>query len=435
MTSLFQASREKAEQASLAQSFGPTIAGKLSTVAPATTTMAFYKYFKTSGTRIKTFFTHDIPSIFQKPRTPMKMIILSILFIGTILLSVWIYNSVNSYEGFTVNTSMRSNDIENIVNQLIAGPRKPVDTKVNSLFNIQPMTYKQAAFLGPTQNGYFDSKNGILNQLKTGARSFFLQIDYIESANMNPDNFTPKYEPCLLYKNSSGTLTSLNSANLSEVCKSLREYALSDVIAYSTDPILLLLHFVRIPYAPTDSDNYIKYLSKVSLALEEIKPMLINGGYYRAAKETNLFKTDYTSFNKSIIIGTNIDTSVFTKVTVDTQKDLDYKINFRYYQVSTENVDATLVAPINMNVNALIFNASTILKMSPQQWAIYKNYFIIVKTSNDMNLSLEDMNKLLTVYGVNVVTYDYFADNVSASKSVKQLYGSSFTTKPLLLQI
>ena len=72
--------------------------------------------------------------------------------------------------------------------------------------------------------------------------------------------------------------------------------------------------------------------------------------------------------------------------------------------------------------------------MSPQQWAIYKGYFTIVKTSNDLNLSLEDMNKLLNVYGVNVVTYDYFAGNIPAAKSVKQLYGSSFATKPIVLQ-
>jgi hypothetical protein len=436
MASILQKAQAQASYEAEAKIIGPVFATSLSRIAPASTTLSFYKYFQRSGSMIKKFFTHDIPSIFQKPRTPMKILILSLLFLIFIIFAIWFYNMVNSYksEGFA-NMAPRNNEVQLMINTLTAG-RGRASTEITSskFFNIQPITFKQAAFLGPTNAGFFDANNGILNQLQVGSRFFFLQIDFIESSGLGSDYPTP-YTPCLLYRDSKHNLTSKNSASISDVCKYISSYAFGDTIPNSTTPVVLFLHFARLPYATTDTDNYIKYLSNVSNALSEIKDYALKGGYYRASKENDLFNADFVSLGKSIIVGTNIDTSLFNKLTLTSPSDdLDYKINFHYYEVSTERVDVTEVVPLNNIFNALIFNASTLLKADLKTWARYKNYFIIAKVSPDTNLTYDEMNTLLKTYGINVITYDYFANDVSSSKKVLNLYDNPFSIKPFILQ-
>lgn len=448
MASILQKASTAAQYEAESAVIGPTAAGIVSKVAPPSTVMAFYTYFKGGATKLKIFFTKTIPSLFQMPRTPMKIISLSLLFLVVLGLGYGFYYFINSQEGFANNANnsdqhtlaLRETQVQHLMNQLSAPLSAPSSTNpppntitdTSKLFNIQPLTFKQTAFLGPPKNGHFSNK-AILDQLKTGSRSFFLQIDYIEK-DIGIE-FGKVNTPCLVYRDDNGILTSKNSANLSEVFRSINEYAFNDLVPNNTVPILIFLHFVRMPYSTTDTTNYINYMSKVSTALDVLRPALINGGYYRAAKEADLFANDFPSFNKTVIIGTNIDTTVFTRSAVDVSKDLDYAINFRYYVLDKEKVDITTVAPHNQPYNALIFNSDTVLSMDPITWGKYKNYFIIVKPSNKVNLSPENMNKLINEYGVNVVLYDYFDINVKNSIVVKSMYQSSYAMKPLLLQV
>ena len=436
MASLLQRAHAQASYEAQEKIMGPLYSKSLLGIAPPSTTLAFYRYFQNSGTKIKKFITHDIPSIFQKPRTPMKILLLSILFVGVVLFSIWFYNMIKSYksEGFA-NLAPRKNEVQLIINTLTAGRgRASPEIKSSKFFNIQPITFKQTAFLGPTNTGYFDANNGILNQLQIGSRFFFLQIDYIESTSMGTD-FPAAYKPCLVYRDNNNNLTSKNSASISDVCKYINTYAFADTIPNSKTPVVLFLHFVRLPYASTDTDNYIKYLSKVSNELSDIGPSAINGGYYRASKESDLFSSDFVTFGKTIIVGTNLDTSLFTKINAEPADDLDYKINFHYYEVSTEHVDETAVTPLDNKFHALIFNATTLLNADIKTWARYKNNFVIVKVSPDTNLTYDQMNTLLNTYGVNVILYDYFSNDVAESKKVLNLYNNPFSIKPLVLQV
>ena len=434
---------------------GPTAAGALNKVAPPTTVMAFYRYFSKTASKIKNFFTHTIPSLFQKPHTPMKIIGLSILFFIIFGIGYFFYNFIMSQkEGFqNVSTTLSTNVIQrnnfvvnNILSSILAKPegfqntsnksnKNPMNNNTKTdpvkLFNIQPLTFKQAAFLGPTIRGYFDAKHGIFNQLKTGCRSFFLQIDYLEV--LKGTGFTQVNEPCLLYRDKVGNLTSSNSLKLSDVCNAINEFGFNDLIPNNKTPIVLYLHFVRLPYAPTDTDNYISYLSKVATALNGLTSIL-TGGYYRASKEKDLFSNDFPSFGQSVIIGTNIDTSVFNRVKVDQSADLDYATHFHYNVIDSEVVDVTSIALHNYTPNAVIFNSGTVLASTPTAWAMYKNYFIIVKVSNDTNLTPSQMSSLLNDYGVNVILYDYFDENIANSKTVLNYYTSPYSMKPLVLQ-
>jgi hypothetical protein len=53
----------------------------------------------------------------------------------------------------------------------------------SKLINLQPLTVKQAGFIGPLDAGVFQEATAVTNTLKAGVRTFFFQIDYHEDPN------------------------------------------------------------------------------------------------------------------------------------------------------------------------------------------------------------------------------------------------------------
>jgi nitrate reductase NapAB chaperone NapD len=151
----------------------------------------------------------------------------------------------------------------------------------------------------------------------------------------------------------------------------------------------------------------------------------------------HIFKTNFTEFNQKVIVGTNIDTSIFTKSKLaNSSKDLDYKVHFHYYVKGDEKVDSTSKTT-DMNKAAFIYNSSTLLNMDnveKENWKLEnKGKFILVKTPTDKDLLLNEMDKLLNDFGVNIINYNYF-DEIDNAKAVRKLYGI-MKTKPIFLSV
>jgi hypothetical protein len=407
---------------------GAPLADSLSQVIPPQTSYSFGNYFINNWNEISSGFSQRIPNVFQEPTSIMKVIGISIFILLIITACIFIYNYVQSQtEGFKVNNSdlqlQKAKDFTNyLISARIASNHNIIPESPMTLLNLQMPTFKQISYIG---NNLFDNNQGVLQQLKSGSRTFFCQIDYIESEALNNNKFCKVYEPCFIWKDDNDKLISKNSSSLQETFKYIAEYGFSDAVINYKYPIVLMLHFVRFPYAKTD-DKYIDYLSKVSKSLEIINPYLLSGGYYRASNENDLFKGDFLSMGQSIIIGTNIDTTLFQKRKVEQYNDLDYKIHFHYYENVDENVDQTAVAVPGTNYFALIFNIDTLLNMDVSKFTqIYKNKFIIVKTHNSKNPTIDQVNKLLNTFNVNIVLYDYFSSSINDSRSVISLYGNT----------
>jgi len=430
MASILQKSIQQAEFSSSQKLIGGPLASSLNNILPASTTNAFLRFFQNSGSRISNFFTHSIPSTFQKPYTPMKIIIILLIFMALIVGTIYLYNFYKqSTEGFQIINDQTLIIIKNKVDTLRGGLKSISSNEAPAIKYIQPITFKQISYL--TDNT-FNSNQGVLQQLRTGARTFFLQIDYLEVDKKN-GNFCKSYTPCIIWRNNQGKLISKNSSSISDLVNYLNEYYNNDTISFNNYPIILLLHFVRLPYKATDTDNYINYLSQVSNALNSLK---LISGYQRASKELDLFSANIHDFDKQFIIGTNIDTSLFTKIKKDKSQDLDYKIHFHYYETESETVDATLVETPNVPANAYIYNADTLLALKDKDQdkfvQLHKNKFIIVQTKPEQVLTNQQMNILLNTLQVNVIPYDYFNSSIDFAKSVIQLYGNdAFLIKKL----
>jgi hypothetical protein len=443
---------EQAMYSQQQQMYGPVVASSLNRVAPPSTTSAFIGFINNTKSFWSNFFTKTIPGMFKPPLTPLKIIVRLIVALLVIMLCIYIINIVKKIsepvirtEGFEdknkVNIQPVLNSVEKRVNSLVNVVKEgfQADQK-KKLINIQPMTVKQAAFLGPLRNGAFDANNGISQQLKLNVRSFFFNIDYITEQKDKINQSLP-YEPVLIYRDNTGNLTSYNSyTSLDETFKYLSEYAFNDRIPNYTSPVIVYLHFIRTPDKLNESERYIQFIKKVSTSLNILNPFLAKE-YYRSNKESDLFNQELSVFDGKIIIGTNIDTSYSKKLNAENRltlmEDLDFKINFHYYKEDNDSIDATATYGPQTVPNALIVKAMSLLNMSEQQrndWLEkHKNKFILIKDEPMNILNPAQVKILLNTFGVNVVPYDFFNSELNDAKDVKKEYNGSWKVKPDIL--
>jgi hypothetical protein len=416
-TGLLGTATTATQGALLASRIGP-LAAVTNKFMPPSTTNSIYQYLTTGGSRMKRFFSNDIPSLFQAPFSGWKALFWSLLFLGLILLFLWtkgIIFKAKVKSGFQ-DASLQT--FHNILNTLRADD-DPSPSINDKLLNLQLLTFKQAAFLGTEYNS-FNINEAINGQLQLGSRAIFLQIDFVDR---DRDGLCKKFEPCLYYKNENGTLLSSNSAKLSEVFQHIGETAFQPSIKNNESPLLLFLHFVNIPN-PTEPNEY---LSKVANALKVLKPNLLTGGFYRSEKEDDLFQLKFNEFGGKIIVGTNIRTSTLVKT--DKNDDLDYMVNFHYYVPDNFKVDSTITAPYGSKINALIFDYNTIKNISPKDFTEkYSSYFTILKAPQESNIPEKQMKMYLEEYGINVITYEYFND-LDIGKNVRKFYKSGFSKR------
>jgi len=419
-TSALQKATGAADDALLATKIGPgTVKALKGRGISSTTTLGFSSFFRNSWTKVKDFFKSMFLYL-TVPYSRTKMILFTI-FIFACIIGIALLVQRFTVQGFTNYTNILSTtklNTTNRINSLLVNNSIMSDSDDNKLINIQPICFKQTSYIGEK---LFDSSQGILDQYRLGSRFFFLQIDYHNSSSLDSDDFGKTYEPRLFLKNNSGDLISKNSSKLTDVFKSLVEFRNNESLPSYNSPIVLLLHFVRLPYNINDVDNYKNYVKKVSDALALHLDTLLVTNYLRASNESDLFNSKFTEFNNKFIIGTNIDTSLYNK-----SIDLDLKVHFHYYVKEGEIVDVTMPETSSKISTAYIFNANTLLNMSESirnQWLqIYRNKFIIVKPVNDINLTAANIDTLLNTFNVNIVLHDYFSDNFNNTKAVFDLY-------------
>lgn len=421
MSGIISLAQSQAQSAILQRSVGTGFANQLNKYMPASTTNSIYRYLTTGGTRMKKFFFDDIPSLTKAPFTPFKIMIWSFIILALVLLGLYLKDIINkAKEGFVSSNLQIFN---RLIDTLRADDQASPSIK-EKLLNLQPLAFKQAAYLGPEYNS-FDIMEAINGQLQVGSRALFLQIDYVDR---DKEGLCKKFEPCLYYKNENGTLISKNSANLTEVFKHIGETAFQSTIKNNEAPLILFLHFVNIP----NINDANEYLSKVANALQVLKPNILTGGFYRSQKEDELFQINFNEFGGKIIIGTNIRTSTISKS--DKDDDLDYMVHFHYYVPEKIKVDSTITSPYGSKINALIFDYKSVKNMSVEEFTQkYSSYFTILKTPQEHNIPPAEMKMFLENYGINIITYEYFRDayenNQLVSKSVRKLYKSGFAKR------
>ena len=313
------------------------------------------------------------------------------------------------------------------------------------LGNLQPFTVKQAGFLGPIEEGVFDVKQGILESLQSGVRSFVFQIDYLEDDSKDPSLFPKAHEPCLLYRNNQGVLTSLNAGSIKNASESIAQYAFNPSVMDSEDPILIILYGVRAPDRVQNPTEYLDYCSKIAVGLKPLAPKHLgqteNGDYHRQALQDHIFNMPMSSFEKKVIIMSTFDTSLFRKSSkaYKPAEDLDFWTNVHIMKENdSDDLGVTVVESIKTPAPALIYSLESLQALSDLEKAAWatrnKDFFTIVKMDNEKNPTVAETKVLIDTLGVNVVPIDLFSFDMEATQRLSGLWDTAWREKAVALQ-
>jgi hypothetical protein len=314
------------------------------------------------------------------------------------------------------------------------------------LINIQPLTVKQTGFLGPVDSGVFGEIAGVQNTLKSGVRTFVLQIDYQTDPNKTEPLFPPANEPCLLYRDDAGVLTSLNAGSIKKVADALATHAFANTLPAKDDPIVLILYALRTPDPVTAPKDYLAYCSKIAKQLAPLAPfhlgLTTNGDYHRQALQGQLFTSNFKQFEKKVIILSNMDTSLFRRgiQSYAPADDLDYWVHAQLYKLDdADKLGVTSVASANTKPRAIVVPIESVLGLSTESqkaWATKnKDYFSVVIPSATSNPSVIDANSLLGSMGINVLPLDLFSFDVKQVAALFDLWKkNTWNMRPVALR-
>jgi hypothetical protein len=315
-----------------------------------------------------------------------------------------------------------------------------------SLLNLQPLTIKQAGFLGPLPDGSFDAENATTQALRAGFRSLVLQID---SLDIQKDNFEEPGFPTLLYRDGTGGLVSTNSGSIEAVANAIANTAFRPEVPNFSTPIILYLHIVRTPSPVREQRQYIRFLSRIAKALQPLAPMHLGmtpiGNFHRQNLESQLLLTPLRAIEGKVILLTNADTSIFRTPPSETERydpkdDLDFWVNMRVYLDSEdENFGVAKTPERGSSANAVIVPFSRVLALTGQRADNFaskgKSRFVIAMTDPMQNPGDRDIDKALNDLGVNMIPIDIFSGNLDDTKKILDAYGNkTWRQKPLALR-
>lgn len=274
-----------------------------------------------------------------------------------------------------------------------------------ALINFVPLTVTQPGFLGPTIDGVFDEKNGVSKLVRTGIRSFVLMIDYHEDSSMKPPLYAEMNMPCLLSRDSSGTVRSLNSGSIQKVCQTLADSAFGFAAPSPGDPLLLTLYFLRTPDPVADEKAFLRYCSQVAKELAPLTQYHLGqtplGSYNRQARQDFLCFDPLTQIEKKVLIFSNLDTSLFrtAKPAYQPREDLDYWVHLRLFKDSTNNLGVTKPLTQNQMPRGIVDTTVYFTTIPPENTAV-----AVDKTRIRWCIAISDVGTNPTIDKVNIMT-------------------------------
>jgi hypothetical protein len=291
------------------------------------------------------------------------------LFMGTVLLAVWVGYSVyrmfeGKQEGFEANidayksskgykkqalavttlADSRSNGRRDITDMLASSVAPP--SPEQCLVNFYTLGCRFAGYLGPFDRGYYDVELAVASALKMGCRTFLLEIDYLEDCVDRGDAMA--YFPRLVVRDVNDRFRGLRDSSL-PMCKTvatsdirraataLRNGAFSSMVANPNDPLIVVLFLQRLPPKERASNKrLLTYLSNIAKGLQPLLDRAVDnlgtgGTFARQQQESLLLTNNITDYQGRCLFFCNTDTTAFRDASpaYPPNEDLDYIVNLQ----------------------------------------------------------------------------------------------------------
>ena len=328
-------------------------------------------------------------------------------------------------------------------------------TKEDTTFiNAQPLTIKQAGYLGPPEKGLFDPEKATGQALKAGFRAFVLQIDYL-TTEKDKENFPEAGVPTLLYRGDNGQLISANAGSIEKVAQTIASLAFRPESPAHMMPVILYLHVLRAPSPTRQLEEHLRFMSRIARALNPLAPFHLGstpmGTFHRQKGEATILNTPLKSFEGQVIVLSNMDTTLFRTPSTDGKRydpadDLDYWVNMRVSLTSEADALGVTKMPetgtggaMGAGASAVVVWLSDIIGMSQQKKDAFatkgKARFVIAMPGAMANPTPAEVDVALRELGVNMVPLDIFGGAIEDTKKLVAEYSNqTYSAKPAALQ-
>lgn len=315
-----------------------------------------------------------------------------------------------------------------------------VPANQKALVNFAPLTVMNPGYVGPTENGVYKENEAVSAALKAGARCFVLPIDYHENSGLPKPAFPASGEPCLLQRDSGGVIRSLNAGSIQKVSEALANLAFNDVISLRTDPLVVVLYFVKTPQP--NSKEYLRYCSKVAKELNPLIPFMLGqapeGVYNRQARQDELLYTPLQNLEKKVIIMSNIDTTIFRNPksvgiqAVSQREDLDFMTHLRLFAQTDVSLGATEKASQNQFPRGYVesfsyYTAIPEKRIKDTQDANRIRWVVAIPTETP---SVKQMKTVMETLGVQAIPLTLYSFGESEKPILDMWKSSGWKVKP-----
>ena len=380
-----------------------------------------------------------------------------------ILISVLIYQRIsNKVEPFQDSSEYRNDSVyQNQVKLLSdkydseSNKRRPVTELLSNnndmpsvqqcFVNFYSLGCRYTGYIGPMDEGYWDPDIAVQMAVKAGCRTFILEIDYMNDCTGE----TLKYFPRIVVRDAQGKLrinirsnkpkcNSPQYSNIRDVCEKINYYAFSDACQNNTDPVVIVLYFLRQPPGSYKSKTVLDYFSHVAKSLSPFNDRLLKneiegGTYYRQSQEGRLLINNIKNYNGKVLIFSNANTSGFREAQVySPNEDLDFLTNLRltYTQTKLGITENGTTAPFGILETAENYTIIPVDREEELADATKLRWTLCLSQDPSKSVTKDVYSKITSTFGVHCVPIILFdtTNNFMFTDTTFKKY--SFIPKP-----
>ena len=254
----------------------------------------------------------------------------------------------------------------------VASARRPVTDLLSQnvmpeaeecFVNFYALGCRYTGYIGPMDEGYFDPDLAVQLAVNAGCRTFILEIDYLDECKGEAVKYFPRLvvrdaqnKLRIKYNSNRPICNSPTHSNIRDVCEKINYYAFAPGAQNASDPVVIVLYFLRQPPGSYKSKTVLDYYSNVAKALSPFQNRLLKneldgGTYYRQSQEGRLLINNIKDYSGKVLIFSNANTIGFRESQLySPNEDLDFLTNLRlmYSQTKLGVTESGSAAPFGI---------------------------------------------------------------------------------------
>jgi hypothetical protein len=309
----------------------------------------------------------------------------------------------------------------------VSSARRPVTDLLNQnvmpeaeqcFVNFYSLGCRYTGYIGPMNEGYFDPDLAIQLAVNAGCRTFILEVDYLDECKGE----SVKYFPRLVVRDAQNKLrikynsnlplcNSPTQSNIRDVCEKINYYAFASGCQNASDPVVIVLYFLRQPPGSYKSKTVLDYYSNVAKALSPFQNRLLNneldgGTYYRQSQEGRLLINNIKEYSGKVLIVSNANTTGFRESQLySPNEDLDFLTNLRlmYTQSKLGVTETGTTAPFGILETAEDFMVVPPDRTDEVAEATKLRWTVCFSQDPSLSVTPEIYNKITSTFGIHCV--------------------------------